>query len=53
VPINIDVELLALDLNRCARCVGTMDHIEKAIKIIRPVLEVVLACPQVWNHFLC
>ena len=39
----IDIELLALDLNRCARCVGTLDHIEKAIDIIRPVLEVMEA----------
>ena len=39
----IDIALLALDLNRCARCVGTLDHIEKAIDIIRPVLEVMEA----------
>ena len=39
-PPVIDIELLALDLNRCARCVGTLDHIERAIEIIRPVLEV-------------
>ena len=36
----VDIELLALDLSRCTRCVGTLDHIEKAIDIIRPVLEV-------------
>ncbi len=42
-PPVIDIELLALDLNRCTRCVGTLDHIEKAIEIIRPVLEVVEA----------
>ena len=39
-PHAIDIELVALDLNRCTRCVGTLDHIEKAIDIIRPVLEV-------------
>ena len=42
-PPVIDVELLAIDLNRCTRCVGTLDHIEKAIEIIRPVLEVMEA----------
>ncbi len=42
-PSVIDIELLALDLNRCTRCVGTLDHIEKAIAIIRPVLEVMEA----------
>ncbi len=42
-PPVIDIELLALDLNRCTRCVGTLDHIEKAIEIIRPVLEVMEA----------
>lgn len=39
-PAVIDIELLALDLNSCTRCVGTLDHIEKAIDIIQPVLEV-------------
>jgi len=39
-PPVIDIELLALDLNSCTRCVGTLDHIEKAIDIIRPILEV-------------
>lgn len=37
----IDIELLALDLNRCTRCVGTLNHIEKAIAIIQPVMEVI------------
>lgn len=36
----IDVELLALDLNSCARCVGTLEHIEKSIELIQPVMEV-------------
>ncbi len=39
----IDIELLALDLTRCTRCVGTRDNIDKAIDIIRPVLEVMEA----------
>ena len=38
-PLVIDIELLALDLNHCDRCVGPLDHIEKAINIIRPGLE--------------
>ncbi len=42
-PPVIDIELLALDLNSCTRCVGTLDHIEKAIDIIRPLLEVMEA----------
>ena len=39
-PPVIDIELFALDLNSCTRCVGTLDRIEKAIDIVRPVLEV-------------
>ena len=39
-PSVIDIELLALDLSSCTRCLGTLDHIEKAIDIIRPVMEV-------------
>lgn len=39
-PSMIDIELLALELSSCTRCVGTLDHIEKAIDIIQPVLEV-------------
>lgn len=42
-PPAIDIELLALDLNSCTRCLGTLDHIEKAIDIVRPVLEVMEA----------
>ena len=34
-PPVIDIELFALDLNSCTRCVGTLDHIEKAIDIVR------------------
>jgi hypothetical protein len=36
----IDVELLALDLSTCPRCVGTLENIETAIKTVQPVLEV-------------
>jgi len=36
----IEIELLAMDLNSCTRCVGTLKNIEKAIDIVRPVLEV-------------
>jgi len=32
--------LLAIDLNTCTRCTGTLDNIEKAIETIRPTLEV-------------
>jgi hypothetical protein len=39
VPRVIDIELLALDLTTCTRCVGTLEHIGKAIDIVRPVLE--------------
>ncbi len=39
-PSALDIELLAIDLNSCTRCVGTLDHIEKAIDLVRPVLEV-------------
>ena len=42
-PPVVDIELFALDLNSCTRCVGTLDHIEKAIDIVRPVLEVMEA----------
>jgi Domain of unknown function (DUF2703) len=36
----IEVELLALDLSRCTRCVGTLENIEMAIKTVQQVLEV-------------
>lgn len=39
-PSVIDIELLALDLNSCTRCVGTLGHIEKAIDSIQPLMEV-------------
>ena len=36
----LDLELLALDLGTCTRCVGTLANIEAAIEIVRPVLAV-------------
>jgi len=36
----IDIELLALDLTSCTRCVGTLASIEAAIDAVRHVLEV-------------
>lgn len=38
---TIDIELLALDLTSCARCVGTLDNIETAIEIVRPAAEAI------------
>ena len=39
-PPVIEMELLALDLTSCGRCVGSLDNIEKAIDSVRPVLDV-------------
>ena len=39
-PPVIDIDLLALDLTSCTRCVETLGNIERAIDIIRPVLEI-------------
>lgn len=39
-PPVIEVELLALDLSSCTRCVGTLENIERAIDTVRSVLEV-------------
>lgn len=39
-PRVIEVELLALDLSSCTRCVGTLENIEIAIDTVRSVLEV-------------
>jgi hypothetical protein len=39
VPPAIDVELLALDLTACTRCVGSLANIEAAVAAVRPVLE--------------
>ena len=36
---KIDVELLALDLDVCTRCVGTLTNIEKAIETVQEVLD--------------
>jgi len=35
----VDLELLAIDLSRCTRCVGTLANIETAVRILQPVLE--------------
>ena len=35
----IEIELLALDLTSCTRCVGTLQNIQRAIDTVRPVLE--------------
>ncbi len=37
---QLDVELLALDLNTCTRCVGTLENIEEAIETVQRVLEI-------------
>jgi Domain of unknown function (DUF2703) len=39
-PRVIEIELLALDLTSCTRCIGTLENIERAIDTVRPVLEV-------------
>ncbi len=39
-PGVVDIELFAIDLNSCTRCVGTLEHIEEAIAMVRPILEV-------------
>ena len=39
-PRVIEIDLLALDLTSCTRCVGTLENIERAIDTVRPVLEV-------------
>jgi hypothetical protein len=36
----LDLELLALDLSSCTRCVGSLANIETAIDVVRKVLEV-------------
>jgi hypothetical protein len=38
---SIEIELLAIDLNTCTRCVGTLENIEKAIDMVHPILEVI------------
>ena len=37
---ELDVELLALDLDTCTRCVGTLANIEEAIGMVQRVLGV-------------
>ena len=36
---EIAIELLALDLQACSRCVASLENIEKALESIRPVLD--------------
>jgi hypothetical protein len=36
---NVDIELLALDLASCTRCVGTLANIEAAMDTLRQVLD--------------
>jgi hypothetical protein len=36
---TIEIELLALDLDTCTRCVGTLSNIEQAIAAVRQVTE--------------
>ena len=38
VPRVIDVELLALDLTSCTRCVGSFSSIQAAVAAVRPAL---------------
>ena len=40
IPRVLNLELLALDLGSCTRCVGTLANIEAAIETVRPVLAV-------------
>lgn len=35
----VEIELLALDLTTCTRCVGTLENIGKAVDAVRPALE--------------
>ena len=37
---EIDLELLALDLTSCTRCVGTLANMEQALRTIQQVLQV-------------
>ena len=48
----IEIELLALDLASCTRCVGTLRNIQRAIETIRPVLEMTDAQVHVSSHVI-
>ncbi|MFC3282642.1 DUF2703 domain-containing protein [Litchfieldella rifensis] len=37
----INIELFALDLTSCTRCVGTLNNIENAIEVVRPAAEAI------------
>jgi len=38
-PKSIEVELLVIDLETCARCVPTGDQLRKAIEVVRPAAD--------------
>lgn len=38
-PQTVELELLALDLNTCTRCVGSLANIQQAIALLQGVLE--------------
>jgi len=38
-PRTVEIELLALDLNTCTRCVGSLANIQQAIALLQGVLE--------------
>lgn len=39
-PRELVIELLAIDLNRCTRCLDSLANIEMAVELIAPVLQV-------------
>lgn len=39
-PRKIDLKLIALDLDSCTRCVGTLSNIEAAIEKVKNILDV-------------
>lgn len=48
----VEIELLALDLTTCTRCVGTLENVERAIDVVRPVLEATGARVNVASHVI-
>ena len=38
-PRTVEIELLALDLNTCTRCVGSLANLQQAIALLQKVLE--------------
>lgn len=45
---KLDIEFLFLDLNRCTRCVGTNENLERALKSVQQVLD--LASIELETH---